>query len=161
MHQEKRTIGEGGRLYNDVEQLDRTLENFLDVWRSQYGEQLLQFSKWKTSSRKLQVNDLVMILDRYNDDSATLDLGIIKEIISDHDNQRTFRVEYIKKQARLDPDSYRIIKSSKRASFIRPKQQLAFVTSMSDTEDGAIVNMDPFVNTVAVPGRRTAKITDI
>ena len=49
--------------------------------------------------------------------------------------------------ARLDPDSYRIIKSSKHASIIRPKQQLAFVTSMNDTEDGAIVNMDPFVNT--------------
>ena len=141
------SIGEGGRLYNDVEQLDKTLEEFIDVWRAQYGEQLLQFSKWKTSSRKLQVDDLVMILDRYNDDSATPALGIIKEIISNHDNQRTFRVEYIKKQARLDPESYRIIKSSKRASFVRPKQQLAFVTSMTDTEDGAIVNMDPFVNT--------------
>ena len=37
-----------------------------------YGEQLLQFSKWKTSSRKLQVDDLVMILDRYNDDNPGL-----------------------------------------------------------------------------------------
>ena len=138
------SAGEGGRLYSDVEQLDKSLEQFMTVWRTQYGEQLLQFSKWKTSSRQLQVNDLVMILDRYNADSGTPALGVIKEILS-KDKQRTFRVEYVQKQARLDVDSYRIIKSCKKASFIRPKQKLAFVTSMDDTQRGTVVNMDPFL----------------
>ena len=94
------------------------------------------------SSRELKVGDVVMVLDRLIPESGNPTLGIVEKIVSTG-TQRTFKILYNKKSARVDPTSFEIIRSSKKSSFLRPKQGLVYITS--PTEDGTIIDVDPLM----------------
>ena len=134
--------GSGGRLYAEVENLDKDLAEFQKAWYYVYGQETLKWSKWHHSSRQLKPGDVVLVLDRILPESGSPTLGIIEKIVSTG-AQRTFKILYNKKSARVDPQSYQIVRSSKKSSFLRPKQGIVFITS--PTEDGTMIDVDPLM----------------
>ena len=135
--------GSGGRLYAEVENLDKDLAQFLKCWYYVYGQESLRWERWKHSSRQLKRGDIVFILDRLIPESGNPALGIIQDIVSTG-TQRTFKVLYTKRSARVCPDTYQIIKSSKKSTFLRPKQGLVYITSSGDQD--SIIDVDPLMD---------------
>ena len=134
--------GSGGRLYAEVENLDKDLAQFQKCWFLVYGQESLRWEKWKHSSRELKPGDVVFILDRIIPETGNPTLGIIQEVVSTGE-QRTFKVLYTKRTARVCPNSYQIIKSSKLSTFLRPKQGLVYITS--STQPDTIIDVDPLM----------------
>ena len=57
-------------------------------------------------------------------------------------SDRTYEVEYNKTEMKINEKTFEIIKSSTKNRFLRPAQQLIFITSGDDPKE---VHMDPFV----------------
>ena len=57
-------------------------------------------------------------------------------------SDRTYEVEYNKTEMKINEKTFEIIKSSTKNRFLRPAQQLIFITNGDDPKE---VHMDPFV----------------
>ena len=97
---------------------------------------LLRWTKFKTQGRKLKENDVVFMMDKINKSTKQFQLGTITQKLSD----RTFKVQYLKKEAKVDPSTFEITRVAKKSEVLRPAQQLCYITT-ADCRDE--VNVDP------------------
>ena len=133
-------------LYKSLQDLDNSITQFHQIWMSSYNIEMLKWTKWKHKSAIPTVDSIVYILDKQNKNTLQPTLGRVKRVIS----ERTFEIEYDKKAITVDPNTYKVVKSSKKASIVRPIQQLCLlVLAPPISEEG--VNVDPFDIHEAVP----------
>ena len=127
-------------LYRSLHDLDLSISQFHDLWTNTYNIEMLKWSKFKNKSHDLKVNSIVYILDRINKDTNQPTLGRIIEEIS----PRTFKVEYDKKSIQVDPDSYKVTRTAKKAKLTRPAQQLCLLVPAHEDVPTRGLDVDPF-----------------
>ena len=111
---------------------------FENIYFSTYCVELKRWTKFKTKSKQLDEGHICWMLDRINNSTK---MPTLCEIVEKQSN-RTFSVEYTSIEAKIDPDTYEIIKTGKKKCVQRPAQMLCYITS-KDCEDE--VATDPFV----------------
>ena len=132
-------LEDDSRLFSKLMSLDKQILAFEDAWFQSYANELTRWTKFKHRSRTLETGDVVFMLDRINSETKQPTLAIIKEVLSN----RTYTVEYQKKSMRIDPSTYKVVKSARRYTVQRPAQQLCYITSSSCNEE---IQVDPFVS---------------
>ena len=130
-------------LFASLATLDKQIKAYENIYMTTYAVELSRWTKFKTKGRGLKERDVVFLLDKINKSTKQNQLGIITKKNSD----RTFKVEYMKKEAIIDPTSYEIKRVGKKTEVLRPAQQLCFITT-EDCRDE--VNVDPFTPTTDV-----------
>ena len=83
-----------------------------------------KWTKWKNPSTKVDVKDVVLILDHLNKETSFPALGTIEEKVS----ERTFKVSYVKKPASLN-NRQEITSKAVLGTLIRPAQSLCLLLS--------------------------------
>ena len=106
-----------------------------ETWNFSYLREQEKFTVFKRRGKTLEKGDIVLINDHKNKTTGYPVLARIKEILSN----RTFRLEYIKKEAQTDKDG-RVTRPATKSLLTRPKQNLIFITSASEE----VQNLDPF-----------------
>ena len=142
------------QLYQKHLQLEQDIKKFNDLWLQTYGSTLKKWTTFKTDSKKLSIGSVCFILDLPNKETKYPRLGKVVDVLSD----RTFKLEYVTRTAKIDPVSYKIIKSAKLTTIIRPAQQLCYITSDTAVE----TPLDPFIppHTIPQPPDVPADISD-
>ena len=123
-------------LFSSLIKLDKQIKAYENIYMSSYAIELLKWTKFKTQGRGLKENDVVFMLDKINKSTKQHQLGTIIKKLTD----RTFRVEYLKKEAKIDPSTFEITRVAKKTDVLRPAQQLCYITT-ADCRDE--VNVDP------------------
>jgi len=126
------------RLYERMFQLDRDLEAYEAVWFSSYFLELKKVLKFQKHSGDLRCGDVVLVKDKISKNTKQPVLAIITCVLSD----RTYEVEYNKTEMKINEKTFEIIKSSTKNRFLRPAQQLIYITSGDDPKE---VHLDPFI----------------
>ena len=119
-------------------QLDRDLEAYEAVWFSSYFLELKKVLKFQKHSGDLRCGDVVLVKDKISKNTKQPVLAIITRVLSD----RTYEVEYNKTEMKINEKTFEIIKSSTKNRFLRPAQQLIYITSGDDPKE---VHLDPFI----------------
>ena len=101
-------LEDDSRLFSKLMSLDKQILAFEDAWFQSYANELTRWTKFKHRSRTLETGDVVFMLDRINSETKQPTLAIIKEVLSN----RTYTVEYQKKSMRIDPSTYKVVKSA-------------------------------------------------
>ena len=131
---------QNNRLYQDLNKLEVSLEEWKKVWSKSYLEELQKFLTFKNSGRReLKLGSVVLISDHLNKTTKFPALGQVVEILS----PRTFKLKYVKKEAVYSKE-WKIIRPAKTAVLTRPIQNLIW---LCDPEEGAFATLDPFMPT--------------
>ena len=125
------------KLYEGVKKLDDEILAWEKVWFSTYSIQLRQWTKFKTQGRRLQVGDIVFLLDKINPESKNNTIGQITEVKSD----RTYSVQYVRGKTVIDKNTFQVTKSGKKFTVDRPSQSLCYICS-NEKENN--INVDAF-----------------
>ena len=123
------------QLYENLNRLENQLMDWQETWNFSYLREQEKFTVFKRRGKTLEKGDIVLINDHKNKTTGYPVLARIKEILSN----RTFRLEYIKKEAQTDKDG-RVTRPATKSLLTRPKQNLIFITSASEE----VQNLDPF-----------------
>ena len=124
-----------GNLFEAVRKIDKEINLWLEVYQRSYALQIKKFFKWK-QKKTLDKGDVCYILDRITE-AGTFTLGIVVDILS----PRTYELEYVKKSARVDKETYQVTRSAKKSKLIRPINQLTFICKKSECTN---VNIEVF-----------------
>ena len=108
-----------------------------------YGQDLLEFHKFKNGSETLDKDDICIMLDKTCKETGQNQLCRVVKRLSD----RTFVVEYNQKLYKLCPKTFKVIRGAKKFQVNRPIQNLVLVTRGGQVTDD--VNIDPYVGNEA------------
>ena len=126
----------GHMRFQQLHNLTVDLKIWENIYRSTYLLETKKWFKWKKNPQEeLNVGDVVLITDHFNNNTMFPSLGMVHKKVSD----RTFEVEYIIKNCVLD-DQYNIITNAKKGILTRPAQVLVKITTGSQND---IVNLEP------------------
>ena len=126
------------RLFSNLMTLDKQIQAFENIYFATYCVELKKWTKFKTKGKQLDKGHICWMLDRINKSTK---MPTLCEIVDKH-SDRTFSVEYTSSEAKINPDTYEIIKVGKKKCVQRPSQMLCYITT-KDCEDE--VPTDPFV----------------
>ena len=128
---------QNNRLYQDLNKLEVSLEEWKKVWSKSYLEELQKFLTFKNSGRRgLKLGSVVLISDHLNKITKFPALGQVVEILS----PRTFKLKYVKKEAVYDKE-WKITRPAKTAVLVRPIQNLIW---LCDPGENSYSTLDPF-----------------
>ena len=129
--------GRHAKLFENQIKLDKDLDRFREMWWNSYFYSVVKQLKWKNSTKPLCKGDLIMVLDRKA--SQKTSLGIIQEVLSD----KSYRIKYVKKLLKVNPDTFEVTKTAKHGIISRPAQQICLI---STAEENNQVNLEPVLN---------------
>ena len=128
---------EGRRLYQGLNDLERQLKAWFQLWRKTFLESTRKLIKWtEDSPQKLTLNSIVMITDHQNNENGYFTVGQISNIIS----PRTFEVRYVKIPPKLNKQN-KIIKPAVLDTLTRPINSLIY---LFEREEDKIISLDPY-----------------
>ena len=133
-------------LYSQLNKLEKSLNNWRDIWNLSYRQEIQKFLTFKRKSRELRIGDVVLITDHLNPITKFSSLGQIVEILS----PRTVKLKYTQRQAKLDNEG-NIVKPALIRYLTRPVQNLVYVTSENEN-----ISVDPFYITKTAPLQSTS-----
>ena len=128
-------------LYSQLNKLEKSLNNWRDVWNLSYRQEIQKFLTFKRKSKELGIGDVVLITDHPNPITKFSSLGQIVEKLS----PRTVKLKYTQRQAKLDNEG-NIVKPALIRYLIRPVQNLVYITSENEN-----ISVDPFYITRTAP----------
>ena len=79
-----------------------------------------------------------MVIDKLNKSTQQPIIGIVTDCLDD----RTCKVVYISREAKIDPTSYKIEKVAKKKELLRPVQKLVWLCEENCREE---IPLDPFL----------------
>ena len=123
------------RLFSSLITLDKQIAAFENIYFTTYCLELKRWTKFKTRGKEINEGDICWMLDRINKSTKMPTLCAVTKKHS----ERTFSVEYTKTEAKIDCNTYEIIKTGKKSVVQRPSQQLCYITSTEGE-----TNTDPF-----------------
>ena len=128
-------IAKGGeKLFGKLAEFDAELKKFEKMFWESYALEIKKWMKWKTGDRKLKVGDCVFLLDKINKNTNLPYLGVVKKVLSD----RSYTIEFIQKEARVNPTTFEILRVARKSTLDRPAQQLALIASQEECKDFSV-----------------------
>ena len=127
-------------LYEKMHKLDETIKSYERLWLHSYLHQIriMTNKKFKEDKQELIPGSVVLILDRISKSTKQPTIGIVTECLSN----RSFKIQYISKEAKINPETYEIEKIAKKKELFRPAQQLVFICNQDCREE---ISIDPFL----------------
>ena len=128
------------KLYQGMHKLDEQIKSFERLWMHSYLHQIriMTNKKFKYNKQELSVNSVVLILDKINHSTKQPVIGVITECLSD----RSFKIQYVSREAKINPETYKIEKVAKKKELYRPAQKLSFICMQDCREE---ISIDPFL----------------
>ena len=126
------------KLFERAQEIDANIQVFENLYRKFYLQNIQKFRKWKNPDVPLEKDCVVIILDKVDNNRKTPVLGIIVE----KDSQRTYHIQYIKREAKIDPNTYEIVVPAKKAIIKRAAQSLVPLVHKSECKNISLEYFD-------------------
>ena len=123
-------------LFKNVQKLDKECLLLENAWYKSYYHSVRRWRKW-TVRRTLDTDDCVMVLDRITP-MGSPQLAIVSQVFSD----RTYEVTYVKKEAKMDKNTFQITKSATKGTLNRPINQLAIICKKNECHNVSMEFVD-------------------
>ena len=128
------------KLYEHMNKLDQQIKSYEFLWLNSYYHSVKEnrnrfFKKYK---QEIKPGSVVMVADKLNKSTLQPIIGIVKECLS----ERTCKIIYISREAKIDPLSYKIEKVAKKKELLRPVQQLVWLCEQDCREE---IPLDPYI----------------
>lgn len=129
-------------LYRKQKQINAELQHFRDLWVESYGKELRLLHKWKKKHNGLKKGDIVLLKSRMKINKTAL--GEIQEAVGER--KGTYSIQIVKKNMVIDPKSFQMKKTAKKANIIRPIQDLVYICSKEEKDNNEIIEVETFEN---------------
>ena len=126
------------KLFRRMIAIDQELETYLGVWQQEYFHNLRKWTKWRFGDKLLQPGDIVLVIDKLSPFTHQPILARVKTVLS----ERSYRVEYVKKAATINKETYQIEKHAKISTLDRPATSLCLVLENECKDENISLEID-------------------
>ena len=128
------------KLYEHMSKLDQQIKSYEFLWLNSYYHSVKEnrnklFKKYK---QEIKPGSVVMVTDKINKSAQQPIIGIVTACLS----ERTCKILYISREAKIDSLSYKIEKVAKKKELLRPVQSLVWLCEQDCREE---IPLDPYI----------------